>query len=238
MIKKRKWGKKQTKSWRRKIICNASSEWWPGCVTDSHKTTFSYPWFVLQHTSAHSQMFLPGAQRRTSQEQLEPDLYSRLQLMLSSTCWVTTLTGEQFLFCWTDCSERTQPAENRETNTRQQNYMTLTSTTNRDRVRWLGYGLGRYWVRIPEGPEKHFLQYIQTPSCSTGTRVFFLGLGVGVKQLGSQVNNTSPSSAKVKNERSCTLATIHTPSWSKRYLFPCCVYFASWEHAAYMPLQI
>jgi hypothetical protein len=174
--------------------------------------------FVWQHTSAHSQIFLPGAQRRTSQEQLEPDLYPRLQLMLSSTNWVMTLTGEQFLFCRTDCSGG--GSKQRIARQIQRNNIIWSLCLRRigidQSVQWLGYGLGRSWVRIPEGKEKHFLHPVPRVSG------FFSG-GGELKQLGRQVNNSSPSSAKVTNEWRCTLATPLRSKQGQRYLFPYCV---------------
>lgn len=71
---------------KKKIICNEPSEQCLGCVTDSHKTTCSYPHSFCDSSSrVHAAMFLPRAQRHTSQEQLEPDLLSILQLMVTST---------------------------------------------------------------------------------------------------------------------------------------------------------
>jgi hypothetical protein len=68
---------------------------------------------------------------------------------------------------------------------------------------------GRSWVRIPAG--ERYCSLLQTvhagfvahpASCSVGAEVFF----PGVKRPGQEVDHSPPSSAKVKNEWSCTTA--------------------------------
>ena len=130
--------------------------------THLHTARCSYPQFVWQHTSAHSQMFLPGGLA----SHVPGTIGTRSILQTAINAFIDQLNNDLNRGTVPVFQDRLFGGRSKQRIARQIQgnniiwCLCLRKIGIDQSVQWLGYGLGRSWVQIPEGQENYFLQYI------------------------------------------------------------------------------
>ena len=163
-------------------ICTPPDVLTQGLCDSTHlhtATRCSYPGFVWQHTSSHSQMFLPRVCVTAHICTQPPDVLTRgsashVPGTIGTRSILQTVINAFIDQLSNDLNRGTVPVlQDRLFGGRSKQWIARQIQRNNilgnlclrrigidQSVQRLGCGLGRYWIRIPESQEKHFLQYI------------------------------------------------------------------------------